>query len=764
MQQKNADSSVAQQVELAIGRLDSLSTLPCVAIRYFPKLAEGQFSPAALADIIESEPVLATKILSLSGPPRQISLPSEKFSLRYVLDRLPADEVRNTLLSIKVLPIAETGFSEAQRISLRKELLLHSLAAACCARDIAEITLPQVDPDIAYCAALLHDIGKLALEESMPKSFARIFEQARSAKQCSCTIERQHLGADHTTFGKHLAQKWHLPNQIVLAIWLHHSDTATISWHFPEARIAQVVRSADSIARQSGIGQSGSFDSPEPMDKTAQILGISITQLQQIIKKLPETVKEKSHLLGLDSPDAPAQYCDIVHTAAARFARKQMDLSVENIRLQTASSHLDFTTEFLLSVNSSATAIDIAESFATRWQRFYQTGMVCLYLAAPGTPRAGQSLEAVVVQGLGQSKTICLDVPEDVTAIPETIAKSFAILDANDYADWLFEQLDVDFDRRQTKLVPLLSAGRAVGAIVFELHWPADIKLFEENFKIVTSIAGAILGSALLRQAQEHLAERFAQIIGPPRRTLPEPSKSAAPQAETKSYTSGPGHSANLDILAEMVSGIAHELNNPLSVISGRAQLLAEAETSKKKKQSLRQIYENTHEASTIIEDLMSFTQPPQPKPTQTNVKQILDEAIQLASQKANMENIDVRLRLSEDVENVFADSAQIASAIANIISNSLESYTDETGPITITSDTEVDELVILQISDEGCGMDEETLRKAIHPFFSAKPAGRKRGMGLAYAARLIQLNNGTLDISSQPGSGTMVSITLPHE
>jgi len=755
MQQKRADSNPpwrTQQVELAIGRLDSFSTLPCVAIGFFPKLTEGQFSPAALADIIESEPVLAAKILSLSGK-KNISLPYERFSLRHVLDRLPADEVRNTLLSIKVLPIAETGFSEAQRIPLRKELLLHSLAVACCARDIAEITLPQVDPDMAYCAALLHDIGKLALEESMPKSFARIFEQARSAKQCSCTIERQHLGADHTTFGKHLAQKWHLPSQIVLAIWLHHIDTATISWHFPEARIAQVVHSADSIARQSGIGQSGSFDSPEPVDKTAQTLGISLAQLQQIIKKLPETVKEKSQLLGLDLPDAPVQYCDIVHTAAARFARKQMDLSVENIRLQTASSHLDFTTEFLLSVNSSATAIDIAESFTTRWQRFYQTGMVCLYLAAPGTPRAGQSLEAVVVQGLGQSKTICLDAPEDVTAIPETIAKSFAILDANDYADWLFEQLDVDFDRRQTKLVPLLSAGRAVGAMLFELHWPVDKELMEKNFSMVTSIAGSILDSALMRQKHEHLAERFAQLIGGP--ASQQLSQSEVQQAATSMESS-------LDAMAEMAAGIAHELNNPLSVISGRVQLLAEVETNQKKKQSLRQIYENTQEASTIIEDLVSFAQPPQPKPTQTNVKQILDEAIQLASQKANMENIDVRLRLSEDVENVFADSAQIASAIANIISNSLESYTDKTGPITITADTEGDEPVILQISDEGGGMDVETLRKAIHPFFSAKPAGRKRGMGLAYAARLIQLNNGTLDISSQPGSGTTVSVTLP--
>ena len=768
MPKKNADTNPPQrthQVELAIGRLDSLSTLPCVAVRFFPKLLERQFSPSGLADIIESDPALTAKILSLSSE-RGISLPDERFSLRHALDRLSADEVRNAVLSVNVLPVFDAGDPEGQIIPRRAELLLHNLVVACCARDIAEITLPQVDPNVAYCAGLLHDLGKLALEEVMPKSFARIVEQARSAQQCSCAIEQQHLGADHTIFGKHLAEKWHLPNQIVLAIWLHHGDTATISWRIPQARIAQLIQSADSIARQSGIGQSGSFDSPEPLAKIAQSLGINLEQLQQICQKLPKTVAEKSKILGLDLPNATAQYCDIVHTAAAQFARKQAELSLENRQLQTASSHLDFTTDFLLSIDSSTSAIDIAENFATRWQRFYQTGMVCLYLVPPDPPPAEQSLEAVVVESLGQSKKVSLNVPEDSTPIPKTIANKFAVLDARQHVDWLFEQLDVDFDLRQTKLTPLLSASKAVGAIVFELHWPTDAKLFEEKFRTTTSIAGAILSIALSRQKQEYFAERFAQLVSG--LASQETSKPEAPQTASAAV-------ASLDALAEMAAGIAHELNNPLSVISGRAQLLADAETNPKKKQSLKQIHENASEASAIVEELMSFAEPPQPRPAQTDIKQMLDEAIQLASQKAGVENINVQVQVAEDVKNVFVDSGQIVSAMANVICNSLESYlpspdeagfakagTDKMDPIKITADAEGDDLVRLEISDQGCGMDAETLRKATQPFFSLRTAGRKRGMGLAYAARLIQLNKGTLEITSQPNNGTTVTISLP--
>jgi signal transduction histidine kinase len=110
-------------------------------------------------------------------------------------------------------------------------------------------------------------------------------------------------------------------------------------------------------------------------------------------------------------------------------------------------------------------------------------------------------------------------------------------------------------------------------------------------------------------------------------------------------------------------------------------------------------------------------------------------------------------------------DSAQIVSAIANIISNAAESYGDRTGPIAITARTDENgKTVRLAIRDQGCGMDAATLKKATQPFFSARPAGRKRGMGLAYAARFIQLNAGRLEMAGEPDSGTTVTIHLPSE
>jgi signal transduction histidine kinase len=161
----------------------------------------------------------------------------------------------------------------------------------------------------------------------------------------------------------------------------------------------------------------------------------------------------------------------------------------------------------------------------------------------------------------------------------------------------------------------------------------------------------------------------------------------------------------------------------------------------------------------------MSFAEPRHPRAAHTDIKKMLDEAIQLTSRKTNIENLDVNIDVADDVKSVFIDSAQIVSAIANVISNAVESYGDISGPIEITADAdESGELVELVIKDQGCGMDTETLKKATQPFFSAKPAGRKRGMGLAYAARFIQINKGLLNITSEPGGGTTVTIYLPIE
>jgi signal transduction histidine kinase len=215
--------------------------------------------------------------------------------------------------------------------------------------------------------------------------------------------------------------------------------------------------------------------------------------------------------------------------------------------------------------------------------------------------------------------------------------------------------------------------------------------------------------------------------------------------------------------LEELAAGAAHELNNPLSVISGRAQLLLNDEQDSQRKQILEKISDSASQLSQIVGGLMSYAQPQQPRKSATSVKQIVDEAGQFAEQKADMEGVDLQVDIKGNPPAVNVDSGQIVSAVANVIVNAVESYGSQKGPVQITVQND-ESSVNIEIRDFGCGMDAETLERACYPFFSAKPAGRQRGMGLAYTKRFVELNGGSLSIESEPDQGTTVNIQLPSE
>lgn len=745
MAERSVNAAASRKVELAAGELEALSVPPCVAVQYLSRMLEGRFSAGSVSSIAECEPVMAARILSLAQ--RCPAAPvGQRHAIHLVLDRLDADEVRDTLLGLKVPFPGDLGgeFSESQPAPLaRADLIRHSLAVAVCARHIVEASQPALDPHMAYSAGLLHDIGKFALQDIMPKSLAAIVQEAEATGSSLYAVEQKHLGIHHAMLGRQLARKWRLPEPIATAIWLHHSAPVTALPGLPETDIARIVWASDHVVRHIGIGRSGSFDLPERIGTIAKAIDADAETLARIAEALPQEVAKKVEVLNLTLPNAAARYCDAVQAMAARLSRAQTNLSNEAVDLKMASNYLDFAREFLGDIGPSAGPIVIAENLARRWQRFFQTGSVCLYLAGG---LQGGAVDTVVVEALGHSHKMVLEAPEDRPVVPRPITERFAVLDARDHIGWLVEQVDVDLDPGRTRLVPLLSDGRAVAVLAFELNYPGDVALFAEKFQTAASMAGTVLGFALAKERQIRFSERLVRAMS-----------DAKPAAEPKAVE------RPTEALAEMAAGVAHELNNPLSVISGRAQLLAESEADEERRRDLQQIQDNVGEATEVIDDLMAFAEPSRPRPTRTTVHQIIEEALELAGQKSMVDHVNAQVQTIEAIGEVFVDSAQVVSALANIVSNAIESYTDPAGPIKIVVERAVDRIV-LQVRDLGCGMDAETLRKATHPFFSAKPAGRKRGMGLAYAARLIQLNRGTLALASIPNQGTTVTVTLPCE
>jgi signal transduction histidine kinase len=211
-----------------------------------------------------------------------------------------------------------------------------------------------------------------------------------------------------------------------------------------------------------------------------------------------------------------------------------------------------------------------------------------------------------------------------------------------------------------------------------------------------------------------------------------------------------------------MASGAAHEMNNPLAVISGRSQLLASQLTDPKHKHAATLIAEQSHRLSEIITELMDFAKPAPPQFGVVEVADLVGRALHDAKMMSDFTDSTVEMTLT-DVPPVWVDQTQVAAALGELIGNALQAIQADHGKVEIHGGFDAASgQVVLNIADNGCGMDEQTLKRAFDPFFSAKPAGRRRGMGLAKALRWVEASGGSIRLESRPGQGTRSLVLLP--
>ena len=214
--------------------------------------------------------------------------------------------------------------------------------------------------------------------------------------------------------------------------------------------------------------------------------------------------------------------------------------------------------------------------------------------------------------------------------------------------------------------------------------------------------------------------------------------------------------------IGEMAAGAAHEMNNPLAVISGRSQLLSMQLSDAKQKASATLIFEQSHRLSAIITELMDFAKPEPPHPAETDLADLVQRALHEA--KMQHDPADRRIEVTmTDVPPVVVDERQVCAALIEVIDNAIHATDAVAGQIELHAAFDpYSSRVVVTVSDNGCGMDEATVKRAFDPFFSNKPAGRRRGLGLAKALRWIEASGGSIRLESRPGQGTRGVILLP--
>jgi signal transduction histidine kinase len=222
-----------------------------------------------------------------------------------------------------------------------------------------------------------------------------------------------------------------------------------------------------------------------------------------------------------------------------------------------------------------------------------------------------------------------------------------------------------------------------------------------------------------------------------------------------------------LEALAEFAAGAGHEINNPLAVIAGRAQLLLRGEHDPERRRALAVINGQAMRIHEMIAEVMLFARPPRPQMAACDLAAIVRALADELLPKACDRRIELTLDIPASGHEIHADAVQLTIALKAIVDNAL-AVLNAGGRIRVAVRRTIADggtsLAEIVISDNGPGISPEVRRHLFDPFFSGRGAGRGLGMGLAKCWRIVTNHDGRIDVESTPGHGATFTVTLPVE
>ena len=218
--------------------------------------------------------------------------------------------------------------------------------------------------------------------------------------------------------------------------------------------------------------------------------------------------------------------------------------------------------------------------------------------------------------------------------------------------------------------------------------------------------------------------------------------------------------------LGQTISGVAHELNNPLATILSWAERLAQKTTlDDSVRRGVETILGESERAARIVRNLLTFARKRQTTRAMVDVNQVVRETVALRSYEQRVSNIRVINALAAGLPNVFADGYQLQQVLLNLVINAEQAMLSAHGRGVLVVRTWHDverESVILEINDDGPGIPEDVQPKIFDPFFTTKDVGKGTGLGLTVAYAIVQEHGGRIRLESRAGAGASFYIEMP--
>jgi len=734
----------ARTLDVIVQRMGGLPAFPAVVTRVLRRLAEAGEAPDGetratardrAMELMACDPSLTTRVLALAA----VGSARPAASVARAADALGLDAVQAAVLSADVMA-DEAG---PGGVDIRG-LWQRSLARAVAARMIALRPGGLIDADEACLCGLLNDLGMLMLATCMPKCARRLIDAVAAGQGDAEACGREILGMGPSVIGKRLAEQWHLPRAVSETIWLSGQPAEGLPESASAARIATIAL-ADALACDAGFGGWSDARRVGSTEELAGQLGLDDEALAEVRRDLPEVVEQRWSALGLDDPDACELYREALARANADLGHATADLRRRAGELSEAAAAFEHLRGFAESLSPESTVPDVLERAARTMAAAIgnpcsQARPVVAYAAAP------REATALVVRlaGTGRAEWKTVDAPalrrEGADSVPRQAAQAVALLarDPSDLTAWV--------DLARTVHQPLVCAGQWIGGVFVVRPGDGEAAGWEIADAVATTVALA-LAMVQSRSAAVGVSEELAGA---------SQALAAAQDALAEART--------VSTAGEMAAGAAHELNTPLAIISGRAQLMRQRSGSEAEKAVWQLIADQAHIISDIISELVDFASPPKASPSEFDLGELLEEVVNAFRLPDGPQDAppDVDIDIATDTPRIRADRAQIRETVLELMTNAA---TADRGRPRIRLEAAFDEVrqaVLLKVEDFGPGMDEETAGRAFTPFFSYQKAGRRRGMGLPLVKRIVENNGGSVWLTTRRGQGTVVFVLLP--
>jgi len=738
------DPARARRVELILSEVDSLPTLSPIATRLLELSSDDESDIADIVALIESDPSLTGKILGLCRRADK-GLGARVSTVRQAVLLLGLEAVQAAVLSVSVFDLFE-GRQEEQPEGQdgldRVGFWRHAVAVACASELIAEGGEKLgVSPEEAFVGGLLHDLGKLVLGLVVPRSYAKVVQIAEQRHAASSEIERAVIGIDHHIAGKRLAEHWSLPHALQDVIWLHGQGPASV----PDLRhknMIGVVTLAKSLCRALQLGWSGEFDPPPNVGEMCENIGVKSALIEKITPLVHERVAERCAALGIDNKSSPELLLQSVIGANRKLGRMYGALATQAQISRDQSRVLEAISDFHRERNPGRGVADACRDVVRSAAHVFGEG----YYGVLFRSRRLESWQLCRftcdgrMVGLTVIETTCAEAfdfgidPSQGCAAPGEPVRALP---------WLQPYVEDAPDSAKVRVLVLERAPDTDGpttALVHDRPLPGTSASNRELAALASTWASSVAAAA-----QHEGARRLGEKLAETNRRL---SEMQAKWADAQSLVR----------LGEMAAGAAHEMNNPLTVISGRSQLLAGRLDDPKDRASAGAIAEAAQDLSNLITSLRILADPPSPATQRMRVRDVVADAVSLAHARGGLGG---RVAQQGDAGEAEFDPGLIQSALAEVLLNALEASPE--GAVDVIA-SRTDECIRVEVRDRGPGFSERAIRHAFDPFFSEKPAGRQTGLGLARARRLVELHGGEMGLANEAGGGALVWMEFPIE